>query len=412
MTAAEIGALVVGAGPYGLATAAHLRGLGVETRLVGTPMEFWERRMPRGMCLKSEPFASSIGAPEPGLAFPDFAPGVGVGDPVPLDAFVAYGRWFAGRAAPVAEETRVERIEPAGDGYRAALATGEAVRAAAVVVAVGVGPFAHVPAELAGLAPDLLTHSADHGDLTGFAGRDVAVVGAGQSALETAVLLAELGARPTVVARRPELDWNRVPVEAGGRGPTAPLHGLGRGWRTWVYSERPAATRLLPYRTRRRIVATTLGPAGSWWLRDRFDERVRVLAGRRVAGADEVGGRAVLRLDGPDGTERLAADHVIAATGFVPDLDRLPLLDADLRARLARWDGSPRLDRDFQSSAPGLFFTGLAAAASFGPVLRFVHGTDFAARRTARGVARRVAGRPGGGAADTGTAGRLAGAGR
>ncbi|POM26124.1 dihydrolipoamide dehydrogenase [Actinomadura rubteroloni] len=389
----RIGAVVVGAGPYGLSAAAHLRERGVETRLIGTPMQFWDEHMPLGMCLKSEPFASSLGAPRPGLAFPDYAPdAASIGDPVPLDVFTAYGRWFAERAAPTAEVTRAERIEPDHTGYRVVLATGETVRTASVVVAVGVGPFAHIPGELTDLPAPLVSHSSDHRDLGAFRDRDVVVVGAGQSALETAVLLAEQGARPTLVARTSRLMWNTVPHEAGGRLPTAPLHGLGRGWRTWLWSERPATTRLLPYRTRRRIVATTLGPAGAWWLRDRFDERVRTLLGHRVTRAREDAGRAVVFTQGPDGPERVTADHVIAATGFVPDLDRIPALAPALRAGLARWNGSPRLDRSFQSSAPDLYFAGLAAAASFGPVMRFVHGTDFAASRLARAIASRTRG--------------------
>ena len=33
---------IVGAGPYGLAAAAHLRRAGVEVRVIGQPMSFWQ----------------------------------------------------------------------------------------------------------------------------------------------------------------------------------------------------------------------------------------------------------------------------------------------------------------------------------------------------------------------------------
>ena len=58
----------------------------------------------------------------------------------------------------------------------------------------------------------------------------------------------------------------------------------------------------------------------------------------------------------------------------------------------------PVLGRNFQSSVPGLYFTGLAAAASFGPVMRFVHGADFAARRIAAHIASRLGARVNGSA--------------
>ncbi|WP_018654394.1 FAD-dependent oxidoreductase [Actinomadura flavalba] len=391
---AALDAVVVGAGPYGLSVGAHLRGHGAEVRVIGTPMAFWADQLPIGMRLKSEPFASSLGAPRPGLTFPEYAPGSGIGDPIPLDTFVAYGRWFAERCAPRAEETLAERIAPDGDAYRVELATGESVRAANVVVAVGVALFAHRPAELDGLPRELASHTVDHHDLGVFRGKSVAIVGAGQSAIETAVLLAENGAQPTVVARGSELVWNAVPQDVAARGLSPagpPVHGLGRGYRTWIYSEYPQLTRLLPAATRRRIVRTTMGPAGSWWLRDRFDG-VEVLLGRRVVSARERSGQVVLRTSGRDGTREVVADHVIAATGYVPDLDRMTVLTPELRATLARRDRSPRLDRGFQTSASGLYVTGLPAAASFGPVMRFVHGSAFAADRIARHLVARSGG--------------------
>ena len=61
-----------------------------------------------------------------------------------------------------------------------------------------------------------------------------------------------------------------------------------------------------------------------------------------------------------------------------------------LRDRLVRAGGSPHLNAGFESSVPGLYFVGLASAATFGPLLRFVCGTEFAARRVSRAVASRI----------------------
>ncbi|MGI5324151.1 FAD-dependent oxidoreductase [Actinomadura nitritigenes] len=395
MTDSVSDAVIVGAGPYGLSTAAHLQNLGLGVRIIGTPMEYWATSMPEGMHLKSEPFASSLGAPQDGLRFTDRHPEWRLGQPIPLDTFVAYGRWFAEQAVPNVEAGQVVKVERGGPaGYETTLATGEVIASRTVVVAVGVGPFAHVPEELAGMPSWLVSHSGDHRDLSLFAGKDVAVVGAGQSALETAVLLADAGAHPHVIARRGEIDWNTVPKEnrtLGERLRQGPRSGLGTGYRTWVWAERPGVVRHLPERTRLRLVRETLPPAGSWWLRDRLDERVRVSAGRRLVKAAEQDD--VIAITTVDRTGRrlvVEAEHVIAATGFVPEIERLKLLSPELRVRVDSRLGAPVLSANFESSMPGLYFAGLAAAPTFGPVMRFVHGAGFAARRIARHIVHRT----------------------
>ncbi|CND63374.1 FAD-dependent pyridine nucleotide-disulfide oxidoreductase [Mycobacterium tuberculosis] len=390
--------VIAGAGPYGLSTAAHLQNLGLDIRIIGEPMRFWEANMPEGMFLKSEPFASNLGSPQPGMRFTDLHPGWRIGQPIPLETFVEYGRWFAAEAVPQRPDDRdaqvvnVERGRPGG--YAVTLSTGETIAARAVVVAVGVGPFAHVPEELAGLPSWLVSHASAHRDLTLFAGKEVAVLGAGQSALETAVLLADAGAHPHVIARRREIDWNTVPQERRAlrdRLLGGPRSGLGTGYRTWLWAERPGIVRYLPEATRRRIVRETLPPAGSWWLRDRLDDRVRVTTGHRpVKAVEQEDGLALTTVDRSGRRLVTEVEHVIAATGYVPDVARLGLLAPDLRGRIATRLGAPVLSRDFEASTPGLYFAGLAAAATFGPVMRFVHGADFAATRIARHIIRRT----------------------
>ncbi|GAA4235172.1 hypothetical protein GCM10022254_41850 [Actinomadura meridiana] len=383
--------VIAGAGPYGLSTAAYLQNLGLGVRIIGKPMRFWDENMPTGMYLKSEPFASNLGAPQAGMGFTDRHPDWRLSDPVPRETFVDYGRWFASVVIPGTENAEVVNVEPGRPhGYVVTLSTGETIGARAVVVAVGVGPFAHIPDELAGLPSWLVSHSSAHRDLGPFAGREVAVVGAGQSALETAVLLADLGAYPHVLARRRELDWNAEPdwhrsLAARLRG--GPRSGLGTGYRTWLWAERPGLVRLLPEQTRRRIVKQTLPPAGAWWLRDRLDGRVRVSTGRFLGKAAENDGGIALTTTDRAGLRRVTqVEHVIAATGYVPDLERLTMISRELRARIDSRFGSPVLTRNFEASTPGLYFAGLAAAATFGPVMRFVHGAEFAARRIAHHI--------------------------
>lgn len=395
--------VVIGAGPYGLSIAAHAAGAGLGVRVLGRPMASWRDHMPEGMYLKSEPWSSNLSAPDGRHTLAEYCASLGTvaehGTPLPIGTFSAYGMWFARHAGPQVEEVTVTEVTPEGDGFRVRTAEGPPLLARTVAVAVGVMPFTRHPEALAGLPPAHYSHSSGHRDLSGFAGREVAVLGAGQAALETAALLAEQGARPCLVARRSRLNWNTVPQPLSRpalRALREPHSGLGTGWRSWAWSELPWAVRRLPAHTRERIAATALGPAGAWWLRDRFERRVPALLGHRLHRAVVAGDRTRLGLTTPAGESVvLEVAHVIAATGFVPDLARLGMLDAGLRAALTTVGGgsAPELDPGFESSWPGLFFAGLLAAPSFGPSMRFVHGAGFTAGRLVRGVRKRLGAR-------------------
>lgn len=397
--------VVIGAGPYGLSIAAHAAAAGLGVRVVGRPMASWRDHMPEGMYLKSEPWSSNLSAPGGRHTLAEYCATRGLtaehGSPLPIATFSAYGLWFARRAGlPEVEEDTVTEVTPHGDGFLVHTAGGPPRPARTVALAVGVMPFTRYPRALRDLPPGHCSHSTGHSDLSRFAGREVAVLGAGQAALETAALLAEAGARPCLVARRSRLNWNTVPQPLDRpllRALRDPHSGLGTGWRSWVWSELPWAVRRLPAPTRERIAATALGPAGAWWLRERFERRVPTLLGHRLHRAVPVaGGRTRLGLTTAAG-ESVVLDtaHVIAATGFAPDLARLELLDAGLRAALATVGdgGTPELSPGFESSWPGLFFAGLLTAPSFGPSMRFVHGAGFTAGRLVKGVLGRLGAR-------------------
>ncbi|MER5731650.1 NAD(P)-binding domain-containing protein [Streptomyces sp. NPDC002138] len=392
--------VVVGAGPYGLSVAAHAAAAGLDVRVLGRPMASWRDHMPEGMYLKSEPWSSNLSAPDGRHTLADYCATRGTvaehGTPLPIGTFSEYGLWFARNAAPPVEEVTVTAVTPQGSGFRITTDGGEPLLARTVVLAVGVMPFVNHPPALRELPPTHYSHSSGHRDLTRFAGQEVAVLGAGQAALETAALLAEAGARPCLVARRSRLNWNTLPQPLERPLPRAlrdPHSGLGTGWRSWAWSELPWAVRRLPAATRTRIAATELGPAGAWWLRDRFERQVPALMGHALHRAVPVGARTRLGLTTAAG-ESVVLDvaHVVAATGFRPGLGRLELLDAGLRTALATAGegGTPELSPFFESSWPGLFFAGLLTAPSFGPSMRFVHGAGFTAGRLVRGVRRRL----------------------
>jgi thioredoxin reductase len=394
---------IVGAGPYGLSLAAHLRAAGVPFRQFGIPMHLWQTSMPRGMFLKSQGFASNLSSPDSGHTLEAFCAASGLpyasyGLPVPLDTFVAYGEWFRQELVPDLEETLVTEVVPKDGLYEISLANSERARAKNVVVAAGVEHFARMPTQLAGLPSSVSTHSSAHTDPAIFRDRSVIVVGAGQSALESAALLHENGADVQLVARAARLAWNGQPLPLDRpliqrlREPEA---GLGSGWGTWFYSRHPELFRHLPPGTRVQRARTALGPAGACWLPERVNGKFPVLLGHALKWASADGDGVRLGFEGPAGIGReLTADHVIAATGYRADLRRLTFLSDQLRPGLQTIADSAAVDRNYQSSVPGLYFIGPAVAPTFGPVMRFVYGSDHAARTVARQLAGSAGRRP------------------
>jgi lysine/ornithine N-monooxygenase len=398
--------VVVGAGPYGLSIAAHLREAGVGARVFGDLMSAWRKNMPAGMHLKSTPDASSLSSPKPGSTIFDYCNEIGSRalteeNAIPMDLFIDYGLWFAERHVPDVEHESVVALARTGRDFEVSLASGEQIRTDTVVVACGVIPYAYTPPELLALSPSgpkadgLLSHTAQHPDLSVFSGRRIAVVGAGQSALESAALLAEAGADVHVLARGEQVLWGEVPDP----GPQTALHklvkppsALGEGWSAKSLVAAPNLVRYLPAKARLALVKTILGPSGAWWLRDRVEGQVDIRAGVSVHSAMASPGGDGVRLSlasSHGGADVLEVDHVLAATGYRVGLDALPFISSDLKSSLRTVAGSPLLNASFESSVPGLYFSGLTAAATFGPLLRFVHGSDFAARRIGAGVSAR-----------------------
>jgi hypothetical protein len=386
---------IVGAGPYGLSLAAHLRQAGVSVRQFGLPMQLWRDFMPEGMFLKSQGFASNLSDPGHTHTLEAFCKATGrpyadYGLPVALDTFVAYGEWFRDALVPDIEEVLVTDIARAGNEFELTLANSEQARARKVVVAIGVEAFAHVPEPLSALPSSVCTHSSAHTDLATFKDQDVIVVGAGQSALETAALLHEKGAAVTLVAREGKIRWNGAPLALDRplmQRLREPESGLGSGWATWFYSNHPGTFRHLPRSTRVYRARTALGPAGASWLRGRVEGQFPAHTGLSVKWARMQDGGARLGLAAADGNiQEVGADHVIAATGYRTDMTRLPFLGDQMLPGLRNvpGTGSSIVGRDYQSTIPGLYFMGPAVAPTMGPVMRFVFGSEHAATTVAR----------------------------
>ena len=376
---------IIGAGPYGLSIAAHLRAQGIDFRIFGTPLHSWRSQMPKGMFLKSEGFASNLYDPDSHFTLERFCAENNLAyadqdSPVALDTFTAYSVAFQQKLVPEVEDEMVTSVERLPDGFRLALDNGETLTARRVVVATGLSDFRQMPAELAGLPRAVLSHSAEHHDLSGFAGRNVSVIGGGASALDVVASLRAIGANVRLISRRPALKWN-MPVEPHAWRRLYPISGMGGGWRNYFFEHAPMLFRQLPQEARLNIVRRWLGPSGAWPAK-KYVEQGPILLGQRLRGADYRDCRAYLRLVSHDGVESVVAtDHVIAATGYKVDLRRIKFLENDLQSQLRSAENTPVLSSSFESSVPGLHFVGLASANTFGPVMRFLLGARYTARR-------------------------------
>jgi hypothetical protein len=353
--------------------------------------------MPEGMKLKSDGFASNLSAPAPNSSLADYCRDNGVpyhptDIPVPRRVFVDYGLDFQRRFVPHLEERTVTSVARNGSLYRLGLDDGQELDARKVVLACGITHYPTLPERFAGLPSELVSHSSAHSDFSRFAGRDVTVVGAGASAVNSVVALSLAGARARLIARAPSLHFSSPPA---GHAPSlasrlrTPPSGLGPGWRSRVCCDAPGLFRYVPGRWRPTIVRRHLGPSSPWHLKPTTYSSVEALTSRAVERVDATGGRLRLELSGLTGEPPITieTDHVICSTGYRVDLERLPFLDPGIRADIKTLARSPMLSRGFESSVRGLYFVGLPAAMTFGPLMRFMHGDAFTARRIASQLA-------------------------
>ena len=391
----DLDTAIIGAGPYGLSIAAHLRAKGHSYRIYGTPMESWRDFMPKGMILKSEPFASNLWDPDRRFTFQRYCqaqhiPYEPIGRPLTLELFVKYAEWFRQNTREEPVEVAVTRIRrKSGGGFALELAGGQQIRSHRVVLATGHMAYAVLPHELRGISAPRVVHSSRMADVAHYANRDVTVIGGGQSSLETAAILREIGARVRIIVRENHIEWwtepriNR-PLLRRLRYPDA---AVARGWQSLAIAELPRLFRLFPPEKRHPFVADAYGPGGSWWLRDRVDGRIEIKLETHVAAASQADAGVRLLLTSPAGTSEVVTDHVIAATGFKVDIERLDYLDPELKRSIEREAGGiPALSSTFESSVPGLYFVGVTSAPVFGPIMRFMYGAKHAAHLVTKGL--------------------------
>jgi cation diffusion facilitator CzcD-associated flavoprotein CzcO len=377
---------IIGAGPYGLAIAAHLQGRHVPTQVFGKPMEFW-RKMPAELNLKSAWTASSLSHPSGAYSLDHYVREVesSPGEPIPLPFFLRYAAWFQQLVVPEVDPTYVRSVRRDGRAFRIELADGRTVTADRVIISVGIHAFARLPEFAAALPASICSHTGAHADFGTFRGRSVVVLGTGQSALESAALLHEAGARVELMARG-QISWiNRklydLPDPA--RRIFYPPTDVGPPGINWLVAF-PVLMWHFPLRARLAMHRRATRPAGAKWLRPRVEGRVKTTPFAQIRSVTAHGDG--VRIELGDGTHR-EVDHLMLGTGYRPDIEKIEFLDAGLRQQIEHRNGFPVLSRWFESSVPNLHFAGGVAGYSFGPLCNFMAGAKVAARQIAQRAA-------------------------
>ncbi len=372
--------LIVGAGPYGLSLAAQLRATGTPFRIFGKAMQTWVTGMPEGMRLHSSRRLSNLCAGSRPFTLADFAgdakcPATGEEQRLRRSEFIAYGQEFARRLVPDLEDEHVKSIDRRNDCFQITTAGGERFRATRVVIATGMTHQEHMPAELTHLPATRVTHTSQHATYAPFAGRSVIVLGGGASALDAAVLLHEAGAFVTLLAREKRLKLGTALQEADDDGGCRRLFTNPR-----VYRGLPLPVRRL-VRARRPPANGEMAPHGQAGGFDRMLGSVMHAAEPADGGCDRI---RLTVSDAQGRAHQLLTSHLIAATGYRFNKDRLGMLSQSLREQIrTNAEGAPWLNGSFESTVPGLFFVGGLAAPTFGPRLQSLAGIPFATARVA-----------------------------
>ena len=380
---------IIGAGPYGLGLAAHLRARGVKYRIFGDVMRFW-RDMPVGVNLKSLAFATNIAVPTRGYEFPQWCLERGLEDfePCTMQAFAEYGCEMQKRFVPDLEEVFVINVAKRDERFDVTLASGESFSSRRVVVCTGLSGLAHIPKELRNLGPNRMRHTFDISDYREFRGKTVAVIGAGASAIEAGALVRESGGTSDVFVRgnEPPVFHGRTPrVRPLWKRLKDPSSVLGPSRQGWLLQHLPFGVYRMPLERRTRFVKGHLGPASPWWIIDRVVGKVPIHVNYELIEAADSTDRVQLKFKDGEGSVKAAdVDFVIAGTGYEVDVARLAFLDPKLISRIECIERAPNLNIHFESSVKDLYFLGALSFMCFGPLFRFVSGAEVAAPRLAR----------------------------
>ena len=311
--------LVIGAGPYGLATAAYAKRAGIEELVVGKPMAFWHESMPTGMFLRSGPnwHLDAAGKHTLMAYLEDRGIESSEVDPLPVGLFIDYAEWFQKKSGVKVLPDLVRKLSKPNSHFEATLESGRRVTARTVVAAPGTTHFTVIPEWVQQcLSPERWSHTCHLVQFDDLRGKRCLIIGGRQSAFERSALLADEDAEEVHIVYRHDTpafsvsDWSFVD-ELMELTLTVP------GW----FHNLPAEEREAIGKRFWAEGRLKLEP----WLTPRLDKpSVHSWPHASVTACREVPGGEV-KVELSNGT-RLVVDYVILATGYKADMMKVPYL--------------------------------------------------------------------------------------
>jgi thioredoxin reductase len=359
-------------------------------------MELWYKHMPKGMLLRSYWWATNLSDPGNQFGLERYLReelNMDTFDPVPGETIADYGVWFQKHAVPNVDETFIQNIERQGEQFEVTLVDGRVLTATSVILAPGLQPFIYRAPEYDHLPKELVSHTALHRTYDELAGKKVAMIGGGQSAMECSALAYESGVQVELFSRQ-QLNW----IKEGASFPTnrslidrilEPKASVAPGWFNFLEETFPYRFQMLPRSTRDKLLsgAGSHGPKGSSWLKPRLVGKVPLHEQTRVLESREKDNGVELKLST---NETRLFDHIVLATGYRANMKRLTLLGDSVLPLIQDYKGAPVLSSRFETTVPNLYLIGYAAHNSCGPCYRFVAGVGAASRRVAETIAQRT----------------------
>jgi thioredoxin reductase len=379
--------LIVGAGPFGLSMAAYAKHQNLDYLVIGNPMSFWKKNMPKGMFLRSgrdwHLCPEGIYTIDKYLETKQLKPEDV--EPLSLDFYLSYTEWFQEQTKVQIQESLVQRLDHSNNQFVATLDDGQTITANNVLLAIGFRYFKNVPTELAEIIPSkCFSHTCDLVNFDSLKGKRCLIIGGRQSAYEWAALINENGAAAIHISHRHEIPkftesdwaWVRPMMDTMTKNP---------GWFQNLEKKKRKDIEQRFWAEGRLKLEPWLGPRIK-------RENVKIWPSSRVVACKELPtGEVEVTLDVG---ERLTVDHIILATGYKVNMENVPFLAAgNVLSKLKIQEGSPVLDENFQSNIPGLFITSMAATRDFGNFFAFTVSAVASARIIGKAINESTSGR-------------------
>ncbi|MFD2442667.1 NAD(P)-binding domain-containing protein [Bacillus sp. CGMCC 1.16607] len=350
--------IIIGSGPFGISLGAHAVANNLKYKLFGYPMDFWKNQMPQDMFIRTPHEFVSFSDSKDELTVQQFSKETGkeLVTPLPRPIFVEYASWFAKRAGIEFTPELVTKVVHKEEFYEVTSENGATFTTKNIIVATGVEHYKYLPNFLKEFPEHLVSHTSGYTSFSQFKGKKVVVLGSGQSAWEAAGLLHRDGADVELVYRK------EGPNYAGSRENEITLRDVGD-----IFYQ-------LPLEEKKQGWGQSAGSVAHF-LKPYVEGIVPQNAGVAIEKMEQIN-KNEIRLVLSNGTEKIV-NHIIAATGFHINIDKVPFFDQSLLMKIEReedYSQFPKLNESFESNVPGLYFAGPLSSHSHGPTFRFILG--------------------------------------